>query len=125
MQEADITKPLWQLSMSELASLACEETTSPLVLEELAKSEDSYILLGVASNRRTPARVLAELALKGDYLINLELAGNPMTPAETLEDLELIDDVDILGALACNPKASDELRTKAAKREAWISEQLM
>ena len=57
MQEADITKPLWQLSMSELALLACEDTTSPLVLEELAKSEDSYILLGVASNRRTPANV--------------------------------------------------------------------
>lgn len=124
MEEADITKPLWQLSMSELALLACE-TTSPLVLEELAKSEDGYILLGVASNRRTPSSVLAELALKGDYLINLELASNPMTPAETLEDLELIDDIDILGALACNPKAPDELRTKAAKREAWLAEQLM
>jgi hypothetical protein len=82
---------------------AAKKVNSVNLIKELAKTEDSAILTGLASNPNTPVEMLEQLANSGQWNVDCCVAANPNTPVDMLKQLAEENDTLLNYVIADNP----------------------
>ena len=93
------------------------DSTSPEMIEELAKDEDVDVRNKVAENLNTPVDILTKLAEDKDAGVRWRVARNPKTPVEALRKLAEDEDLYVRREVAKHPRTPVEALRKLAEDE--------
>ncbi|GAA0503884.1 hypothetical protein [Deinococcus depolymerans] len=96
--------------------VARAQNTPPEVLEVLARTSDSRVVLAVMRNPNTPPALLMELASSQDTELLLAIAGNKSTPPEVLRNLSERRYRRMEDRLAANPATPLDVLEAIAER---------
>jgi hypothetical protein len=93
--------------------------TNSIILDELSKDGDWYVLYRVADNPNTTPETLDSLSKDKDWRVRYRVANNPNTTPETLDYLSKDKDSDVRCGIAKNPNTTPETLDYLSKDEYW------
>jgi len=106
-----------KLTEKKQLELAVDETVSPEILKELAKSKYVDVMVETAENPNTPEEVLKEFAGSENKELRKAVAKNPVAGAEILDKLSKDEDEDVRYYVAKNKNTAPEVLRHLSEEE--------